>query len=204
MRRNIHDNNDGEAWGSVPLGFVAMAACVGANHPLPSKNVIKTSQLEVLAALQPEDEVMTQYGQDNSDDEGLFGVSWAGKLILWVLDAAKQIQVRLMVCAHMGARCHCGHAFPPQAPKPYCVRSSREKGVADFIQQRLHYIQSTARVLKPRPLREVVHVTGAGGVVYLGFLCVRTAGPLGLCQAGVATPTPKYRPVIVEEIGGHV
>lgn len=77
----------------MPLGFIDMTASAGADYALPSKNFIVTSQLEVLAALHLEDEVMAQYGQANSDYEGLFGVSWAGKLILCFPDAAKHLHI---------------------------------------------------------------------------------------------------------------
>lgn len=39
---------------------------------------------------------------------GLFRVSRTGKLVLWVPDVPEQLQVRLVVCAHMGARGHRG------------------------------------------------------------------------------------------------
>lgn len=80
----------------------------------PSKNANKASQLETVAVLKVEDEFMTQFGQDRADSEELICVSLKAKLVLWVPDAVKQLQVRLIVCAHMDSRGHRGQASMAQ------------------------------------------------------------------------------------------
>lgn len=64
--------------------------------------------------LKVEGEFMTQFGQDRADSEGLVRISLAAKLVLWIPDAVKQLQVRLIVCAHMDSRGHRGQASMTQ------------------------------------------------------------------------------------------
>ena len=40
------------------------------------------------------------------DDGGLFRIHARGRLVLWIPDSDMQLQVRLMICAHMR---HAGH-----------------------------------------------------------------------------------------------
>lgn len=80
-----------------------MSACADADCTLASKNATKESQLEALTALELEDEILIQLVQDQAGPEGLFHVHWTGNLVLRVLDAAKRLQARPMVRAHMGA-----------------------------------------------------------------------------------------------------
>lgn len=102
----IGDDANGEALGSVALRTVAVFACTEADYTLPSKNATKASQVGVLAASELEYELVTQFGQAEADSVGLFNVSWAEKVNMWIPDASKHLQVRLIVCAHIGA---CGH-----------------------------------------------------------------------------------------------
>ena len=44
------------------------------------------------------------------DDEGLFRIHACGRHVLWIPDSDKQLQVRLMICAHMRDAGHRGVA----------------------------------------------------------------------------------------------
>ena len=44
------------------------------------------------------------------DDESLFRIHACGKHVLWIPDSDKQLQVRLMICAHMRDEGHRGVA----------------------------------------------------------------------------------------------
>lgn len=83
------------------------------------------------------DGIMTQVGLVKADSEGLFGVSWEAKLVPWVPDAAKHLQVRLMVCTHMNAREYRGQTLTLHPLRPHCVWSSMKKNMVGFSCQYL-------------------------------------------------------------------
>ena len=48
-------------------------------------------------------------------DEGLFRIHARGRHVSWIQDSDKQLQVRLMICAHMRDAGHRGVAATPRA-----------------------------------------------------------------------------------------
>lgn len=82
---------------------------------------MKARQVEALVVLKLGDEFMTQFGQDRADSEGQIRVSVADKLVLWVSDAVKHLQMRLIVCAHTHPRGSRSQPSTLHILEPYCT-----------------------------------------------------------------------------------
>ena len=55
------------------------------------------------------------------DDEGLFRIHARSRHVLWIPDSDKQLQVRLMICAHMRDTGHRGVAATLVRLQEFCV-----------------------------------------------------------------------------------
>ena len=102
-----------------------------------------------------------------------------GRDVLWIPEQAKEMQTRLMVCAHMKDAGHRGVAVTLQRLQGYCCWFRMEVHVTEFVKQYLHCMDSKAGEKIPRPLGETVHGTRLGEVLHFDFLYVGDSGPLG-------------------------
>ncbi|CAM9462267.1 unnamed protein product [Sphacelaria rigidula] len=89
-----------------------------------------------------------------------------------------QLQVRLMICAHMRDAGHHGVAATLVRLQEFCVWQRIKTHVHEFVRQCLHRVDSRAGDVVPRPLGETVHGTTPNEVVHFDFLCVGESGPL--------------------------
>ena len=98
-----------------------------------------------------------------------------------------QLQIRLMICAHMRDAGHHGVAATLVRLQEFCVWSGMESQVREFVRQCLHCADSRSGDVIPRPLGETVHGTAPNEVVHFDHLHVGESGSLssqGLSEAG--------------------
>ncbi|CAN0065761.1 unnamed protein product [Sphacelaria rigidula] len=95
-------------WVNVPAVSVRAIAIFASGEPdetLPSKAAVREAQeqaREGLGGMVDGAETFTAaVGYVFKDGEGLFRVYVAGRDVLWISPAARELQTRLMVCAHM-------------------------------------------------------------------------------------------------------
>ena len=170
-------------WVTVPSvsarAPVAYAAIEPDETP-PSKQAIRDAQkasranLGTLAA--GGTSFMTDDGRVTLDAEGLFQLQVNGRAVLWIPGGAEELQVRLMVCAHMKEAGHRGAVATPQRLSEYCCWFCMEEHVTEFVKQRLHCMDSKPGEKVPCPLGETVHGTRPGQVVHFDYLCVGEVG----------------------------
>ena len=89
---------------------------------MPSKAVVRQAQQKALAT----DGTEVQYfespvGLAVLDDEGLSRIHARCRHVLWIPDSDKQLQVRLMICAHMRDAGHRGVAATLVRLQEFCV-----------------------------------------------------------------------------------
>ncbi|CAN0072752.1 unnamed protein product, partial [Sphacelaria rigidula] len=82
----------------------------------------------------------------------------------------KQLQARLMICAHMRDAGHRGVATTLVRLQELCVWQGIETNVREFVRQCLHCADSRAGDVIPRPLGETVHGTTPNEVVHFDLL----------------------------------
>ncbi|CAM9641680.1 unnamed protein product, partial [Sphacelaria rigidula] len=97
---------------------------------------------------------------------------------LWIPSFDKQLQVRLLICAHMRDAGQRGVAATLVRLQEVCVWQRVETHVREFVRQCLHCADSRGGDLVARPLGETVHGTTPNEVVYFDFLYVGESGPL--------------------------
>ena len=189
----MHIAGDRNCWGDLlsrwvkaPIVHVRAAAVFAPSEPddaLPSKQVIRDAQQESRRGLgslaAPARSFVSEEGQVALDEEGLYRVRVGGRSVLWIPAQARDLQVRLMVCAHMKDAGHRGAVATLQRLSEYCCWSDMERHVTEFVRQCLHCMDSKAGEKIPRPLGETVHGTRPGEVVHFDFLYVGESGPLG-------------------------
>lgn len=90
------------------------------------------------------------------DAEGLYRVKVGQQSVLWIPDTAHDLQVRLMVCAHMKEGGHRGSVATLQRLKEYHCWSHVDMHLTEFVKQCLHCMDSKAGEKVPRPFRETV------------------------------------------------
>ena len=111
------------------------------------------------------------------DDEGLFRIHARGRHVLWIPDSDKQLQVRLMICAHMRDAGHRGVAATLVRLQEFCVWSGMEAQMREFVRQCLYCADTRSGDVAPRPLGETVHGTAPNEVVHFDYLYVGESGP---------------------------
>ena len=80
---------------------VAVFSPCDQDDSLPSKAVVRQAQQKALATDGTEVKSFeSAVGLAVLDDEGLFRIHACGRHVLWIPDSDKQLQVRLMTCAH--------------------------------------------------------------------------------------------------------
>ena len=95
-------------WVNVPAVAVRVVAVLVSSAPdetMPSKDVIREVQQQTRACLgamvSDASLFTTPIGLATKDNEGLFRGDLNGRDVLWIPEQAKEMQTRLMVCAHM-------------------------------------------------------------------------------------------------------
>ena len=209
-----HIPGDRNAWGdllsrwvnvpAMPVRAVAVFAPCDPDDSMPSKDVVRQAQRKARAAdgadVPAFDAVV---GRAVLDDEGLFRVLVRGRNVLWIPDSDQQLQVRLMICAHMRDAGHRGVAATLVRLQEFCVWSGMESHVRDFVGQCLHCADTRSGDVVPRPLGETVHGTAPNEVVHFDYLYVGQSGPLasqGLSEAGGF----RYILVIMDDLSNYV
>ena len=145
---------------------------------MPSKGLVRQAQQKALAT----DGTEMQYfesavGLAVLDYEGLFRIHARGRHILWIPDSDKQLQVRLMICAHMRDAGHRGVAATLVGVQEFGVWSGMEAQVRALVRQCLHCADTRSGDVVPRPLGEKVHGTAPNEVVHFDYLYVGESGP---------------------------
>ncbi|CAM9309014.1 unnamed protein product, partial [Sphacelaria rigidula] len=121
---------------------------------------------------------------------------------LWISSSDKQLQVRLMIFAHMRDAGHRGVAAMLVRLQEFCVWQGIETHVREFVRH-LHYADSRAGDVVPRPLGETVHRTTPNEVVHFDFLYVGNSGPLA--SQGLSKDAGfRYIVVIVDGLSNFV
>ena len=137
------------------------------------------------------------------DDEGLFRIHARGRHFLWIPDSDKQLEVRLMIWAHMRDAEHRGVAATLVRFQEFCVWSGMEAQMREFIRQCLHCADTRSGDVVPRPLGETVHGTAPTEVVHFDYLHVGESGP----QASQGLPEDggfRYILVIMDNLSNLV
>ena len=131
---------------SVSVRATAVYAASAPDETLPSRPVIRDAQQAPRANLgtlaSGAASFMTNVGQVSLDAEGLFWLPVNRRAVLWIPGGAKQLQVRLMVCAHMKKADHRGAVATLQRLSEYCCWFCIEEHVAEFVKQCLHCMGS--------------------------------------------------------------
>ncbi|CAM9990665.1 unnamed protein product, partial [Sphacelaria rigidula] len=97
---------------------------------------------------------------------------------LWIPSSDKQVQVRLMICAHMRDAGYRGVAATLVRLQEFCIWQGIETNVHEYVRQCLHCADSRAGDVVPCPLGETVHGTTPNEVVHFDFLHVGESSPL--------------------------
>ena len=91
-------------------------------------------------------------------------------MVLWVPEEERELQARLMVCAHMQDWGHRGVSATTHRLGAYYAWENMEQDIAKFIRQCLHCVDSKAGNAMPRPLGDLVHGTEVGEVSHSDYL----------------------------------
>ena len=89
--------------------------------------------------------------------------------MLWVSEEERELQARLMVCAHMQDVRHRGVRATTHRLGTYNVWDNMEKNLAKFVRQCLHCTESKAGNAMPRPLGDLVHGTEVADVLHFDY-----------------------------------
>ena len=150
---------------------VAVFSPCDQDDSLPSKAVVRQAQQKALATDGTEVKSFeSAVGLAVLDDEGLFRIHACGRHVLWIPDSDKQLQVRLMICAHMRDAGHRGVAATLVRLQEFCVWSGMEAQMREFVRQCLHCADTRSGDVVPRPLGETVHGTAPNEVVHLSLI----------------------------------
>ena len=168
-------------WASVPAlpvrAVVVFCPC-DQDDSLPSKAVVRQAQQKALATDGTEVKSFeSAVGLAVLDDEGLFRIHACGRHVLWIPDSDKQLQVRLMICAHMRDAGHRGVAATLVRLQEFCVWSGMKAQMREFVRQCLHCADTRSGDVVPRPLGEMVHGTAPNEVVHFDYLYVGESAP---------------------------
>ena len=143
----MHIAGDRNCWGdlisrsvallSVSVRATAVYAACALDETLPSKQEIRDAQQASRANLgtlaSGAASFMTNVGQVSLDAEGLFRLPVNGRAVLWFLGGAKQLEVRLMIRAHMKKAGHRGVVATLHRLSEYCCWLCMEEPVAEFV-----------------------------------------------------------------------
>ena len=89
---------------------------------------------------------------------------------MWIPDSDKQLQVRLIICAHMLDAGHRGVAATLVRLQEFCVWSGMEVQMHEFVRQCLHCADTRSGDVVARPFGETVHGTAPNEVAHFLLL----------------------------------
>ena len=162
---------------------IAVVAPPTGDYQMPSKGEIK----DMHAVARDQVDVATPLRTVTRDEDGLYRVSYQGRMVLWVPEEERELQARLMVCAHMQDAGHRGVRATAHRLGAYCAWNNIEKDIAKFVRQCLNCIDSKAGNDIPRPLGDLVHGTDVGNVLHFDYLSLRESDAIdtgGLVDGG--------------------
>ena len=154
----------------VRANVVAVVAPPTSDYQMPSKGEIKDRQDAVVRV---EVGVANPLGTVTRGEHGLYRVSYQGRMVLWVLEEERELQARLMVCAHIQDAGHHGVRATTHRLGAYCPWDNLEKDIGKFVRQCLHCIDSKAGSAMPRSLGDLVHGTERGDMLHFDHLSLR-------------------------------
>ena len=96
---------------------------------------------------------------------------------MWIPVSDGQLQVRLIIYAHMRDSEHRGVAATLVRLQEVCVWSGMEAQIREFVRQCLHCADTRSGDVVPRPLGETVHGTAPNEAVHFDYLYVGESGP---------------------------
>ena len=151
---------------ALPARAVAVLSPCDPDDSMPSKAAVRQAQQKALAT----DGTKVQsfesaVGLAFLDDKGLFRIHARGRRVSWIPDSDKQLQVRLIFCAHMHDAGHRGVAATLVRLQAFCVWSGMEAQMREFVRQCLHCADTRSGDVVPRPLGKTVHGTAPNEVV---------------------------------------
>ena len=163
---------------ALPVRAVAVFSPCDQDDSLPSKAVVRQAQQKALATDSTDGTEVKSFesavGLAVLDDEGLFRIHACGRHVLWIPDSDKQLQVRLMICAHMRDAGHRGVATLVRLQE-FGVWSGMEAQMREFVRQCLHCADTRSGDVAPRPLGETVNAPNE--VVHFDYFYVGENGP---------------------------
>ena len=135
-------------WVNIPTLPARAVSVYGPCEPddsMPSKSAVRQAQRKDLGASDAEvSSFESDVGTAILDNEGLFRVHVRGRNVLWIPSSDNQLQIRLMICAHMREAGHRGVAATLVRLQEYCVWKGMEVQVREFVRQCLHCADSRA------------------------------------------------------------
>ena len=151
----------------VRANVIAVVAPPTGNYQMPSKREIKDRQDAVARG---QVEMATSSGTVTRGENRLYRVLYQGRMVFWVPHEERELQARLIVCAHMQDAGHCGVRSTVHRLGAYCAWDNMENDIAKFVRQCLHCVDSKSGNALPRPLGDVVHGTAVSDVLHFDYL----------------------------------
>ena len=183
----------------VRANVIAVVARPTGDYQMPPKDKIKNRQDAVACG---QVEVATSLGTVTRGEDGSYRVSYQGIMVLWVPEEERELQARLMVCAHMQDAGHRGVMATTHRLGAYCVWDNMEKDIAKFIRQCLHCTDSNAGNAMPRPLGDLVHGTGVGDVLHFDYLSLGESDAIDM--GGLVDGGYKHVLVLMDDVSRFV
>lgn len=151
----------------MPLRVTAVFFDRSADHPLPTKQVIRETQAVLLD--QPEVETRAGLAQRGSDDA--YRVVINGESVFYIPDRAKRLQTRLIVCAQITESGHRGVTATLARLRPSYVWSGMGGAVQEFLRQCFRCAHSKGgAIVVPRPRAEFRDGTVVDEVLHFDYL----------------------------------
>ena len=183
----------------VRANVIAVVAPPTGDYQMPSKGEIKDRQDAVARG---QIEVASTLGTVTRGEDGLYRVSYQGKMVLWVPEEECELQARLMVCAHMQDAGHRGVRATTHRLGAFCVWDKMEKKIAKLIRQCLHCIDSKAGNAMPRPLGDLVHGIEVGDVLHFDYLSLGESDAIDM--SGLVDGGYKHVLVLMDDLNRFV
>ena len=151
----------------VRANVIVVVAPPTGDYQMPSKGEIKDSQDAVARG---QVEVTTPLGTVTRGEDGLYRMSYQGRIVLWVSEEEHELQACIIVCTHMQDAGHRGVRATTHRLGAYCAWDNMEKDIAKSIRQYLHCNDSKVGNAMPRPLGDLVHGTEVGDELNFDYI----------------------------------